>query len=359
MSSRVASGIVVGDIGGTSSRFAAFRLGTNGVPEIVNSVWLKTGEAGSFRELLKQLEATDLAVQPPQAQIVVIAIAGPIERGVYCKPPNVSWDIDLSHAGADFGFQRFALVNDFLAQAFACCTHLGVEAGEVLSGTAIAGGTIGVVGAGTGLGKALLVPESGADDPRPVGSAVGSKGAAGLTRVIGVPSEGGHANFAAESAREFELAEFVRDRVGGTYASWEDVVSGRGIALVHEFLTGQVLAPADVAREFHTSSETLKWCSRFYARVCRDFALEGLTTGGVYVAGGVAAKNPLLLTHPEFGKTFRDSRVHRNMLSQIPVRLMANEESGLWGAAQFAAMQLSRETRYGMTSEPSERQTRG
>ncbi len=319
--------IVAGDIGGTSSRFAAFSAGRNGSLELRNTVWLKTGEVTSFAELMQQLGRTELAWSAADADIVVIGIAGPIQDGVYCKPPLIAWDVDLSHAQRDFGFRRFGLMNDFLAQAFACCTHIGAGAREVLAGSPAKHGAIGVVGAGTGLGKAVLLPNPAPD---------------GTVHYLGGPSEGGHTAFAPENERELAFAAFLCDRIGGDYATWNDIVSGRGIALIHEFLTGEKLSPADAARSFDRESETLEWTVRFYARVCRGWALEVLATAGIYVAGGVAAKNPLLLTHPLFTETFRSSRVHHELLVRVPVRLIDNQESGLWGAAQYGLMDLMR-----------------
>jgi glucokinase len=71
--------------------------------------------------------------------------------------------------------------------------------------------------------------------------------------------------------------------------------------------------------------------------------LQVLARGGVYIAGGVAAKIPALVTHPEFALQFRKSKTMRGMLESIPVFLNTNEESGLWGAAYFAAQVLKQQ----------------
>jgi len=88
-----------------------------------------------------------------------------------------------------------------------------------------------------------------------------------------------------------------------------------------------------VAFELSSETETLTWASRFYGRVCRNYALETLSLGGVYIAGGVAAKIPQLLKHRAFEDEFRSSSTMSDILKNIPVFLITNEESGLWGAA--------------------------
>ncbi len=313
--------ILAADIGGTSSRFAAFELGGDGILRLSATNWLKSGEARSFTQLLEQLRATDFPIKPENADICVFAIAGPVERGVYCKPPLLAWDVDLSNAEKDFGIKRCALLNDFLVQAFACRSEIGQNAAPVLPGTPIADAPVAAIGAGTGLGKAVLLPD-------------------GHGGFVGGASEGGHTNFPVESSREFEFFKFACERLSEEWPSWNHVVSGRGLSLIHEYLTGEELEPQDVATRLVEGSETLAWCSTFYGRVCRNYALETLCFGGMYIAGGVAAKNPQLVLHARFKEEFYNSSIHRKVLQSIPVFLIDNEESGLWGAGFYGAQEL-------------------
>ncbi|MFN8392136.1 MAG: glucokinase [Bdellovibrionota bacterium] len=320
--------ILAADIGGTSSRFAAFSLDVLGNLRLQGSTWLKTGEAQTFGELLKNLAQSGFELQPETADICVFAVAGPVQRGVFCAPPLIKWTVDLSNAEGDFGIRRFALINDFLAQAYACRSEIGRNAAPILSGTVVEDAAVAVIGAGTGLGKAILLPD-------------------GEGHYVGGSSEGGHINFCAETEQEFKFHQFMVARLGGNYATFNDIVSGRGLSAIHEFLTGKKLDPQQVASRFADEPETLKWAATFYGRVCRNFALETLCFGGMYIAGGVAAKNPILIKHPAFAAAFRDSRMHGKVLEQIPVFLIDNEESGLWGAGFLGAQQLQRKASHG------------
>lgn len=315
--------VLAADIGGTSSRFAYFGIQQGLEPVMLEKAWLETGRAVSFRELLGQFEGAGLAHRLAEAEFCVFAAAGPIEQGFKCRPPNIPWEIDLTHAEEHFGIKRFALINDFLAQAFACRSPIGENARQILEGTIVCDATVAVVGAGTGLGKALLIPDD--------------RGA-----YIGAASEGGHVNFCPETKDEFDFFSFLLDRLGGEYVAWDEVLSGRGLSAVHEFLTGDVLKPEEVAATFTSENETLKWAARFYGRVCRNFALETLSMGGVYIAGGIAAKNPMLVIHPLFESSFRSARVHSELLRGIPVFLIDDQESGLWGAASYGKQLLDR-----------------
>ncbi len=313
--------ILVADIGGTHSRFAHFGADEKGNLSLVEIKWLKTSDSGSFGQLVGNLRSAGMSLRPEEADAVVIAIAGPVEHGLKSSPPFISWDIDLSAAERDFGFGDSCLINDFVAQAFACISEAGRSAERVLAGEPVQEAALAVIGAGTGLGHAALMPD----------------GKGGFTAL---PSEAGHSNFSFISKREYEYQEFLLKQLGEQYITGNTVVSGRGLSYVHQFLTGEQLPPADVAKKFSESPETLEWAARFYGRACRNFALQALALGGLYIAGGVAAKSPELVFHKTFKAEFRSSDTLAGLLAKIPVYLIKDENSGLWGAAAYGLQRL-------------------
>jgi glucokinase len=315
--------ILTADIGATNSRFASFRITGDNELELEETRWFRTQEFSSFRSLLAALKETPL--KPDEAEIAVFAVAGPVEGGLRSSPPFISWDIETSEA-KDAGIRRSVLINDFVAQAYACRTPVGESAERILTGQAVPDGTVAVMGAGTALGKAVLIPD-------------------GTGGYAAVPSEGGHANFPFLPGRECEFQEFLLQRLGDVYITYNKVVSGRGLSYVHLFLTGEELAPEAVARKLVPGSETLQWGARFYGRACRNYALETLSLGGVYIAGGVAARTPALVTHEAFGAEFRSSPTLAHLLENMPVFLIRDEQSGLWGAAALGLQTLRREGR--------------
>ncbi len=306
--------ILTADIGGTNSRFGYFELQPDGSLSLAETVWLNTRDARSFLQLLEQLSAGRFSLSPAQADVAVFAVAGPVENGVFSDPPNIAWSIDLTKALEKFGLQRCLLINDFVAQAYACRSPVVADARQILPGTIVPDAPLAVIGAGTGLGQAALVSDTNGN-------------------FLPVPSEGGHGNFAFESRREYEYMAFLLDALGGEYVETETVVSGKGLSLVHQYLTGERLDPAGVAAVINRDSQTMRWMARFYGRVCRIYALQVFARGGVYIAGGVAARIPDLVLHAEFKSEFYKSTTMAQVLKKIPVFLNSNEDSGLWGAA--------------------------
>ena len=313
--------ILAADIGGTNSRFAFFQLQPNDTLVLAETIWLQTGDAHSFQHLLEQLNASGFSLSLAQADIAVFGIAGPVENGSFSDPPNIDWQIDTSNARAEFGIARCWVINDFVAQAYACRSPIIEDARQVLAGTVVPEAPLAVIGAGTGLGQAALIPD-------------------GRGGYLPLPSEGGHGNFAFESDKEYALRKFLLTARGGEFVEVEKVVSGKGLSLVHQFLTGEKLDPAAVAAVINRQSATMKWMARFYGRVCRNYALQVFARGGVYIAGGVAAKVPDMVLHDEFKTEFYNSTTMVHALQNIPVFLNSSEDSGLWGAAVVGRQML-------------------
>jgi glucokinase len=315
--------ILAADIGGTNSRFAHFQIDEHGSLILIATKWLATTEASSFSQLLEQLRFSNAAFSVDKVDIAVIAVAGPVKHGTYSAPPYISWDIDLTSRENKKVFRQGYLINDFVAQAYACPSPVGKSARTILAGEINPDGVIGVIGAGTALGKAFLVPIPGHG-------------------FMALPSEGGHAYFPFISTQEMAFQEFYREKSGRNHITGNLVVSGRGLRYIHCFLTGEELEPQEVAVRFTPESATLAWAAKFYGRVCRDFALDALALGGLYIAGGVAAGNPEILTHANFCNEFQDSPTMGHLLAKIPVFLIDNQDSGLWGAAFYGRQILQK-----------------
>lgn len=306
--------ILAADIGGTNARFALFTSGPDGLA-MGEKAQLPSREAESFSGLLKMLEQSAEGIRLSNAHVTSLAVAGPIHGGMYCKPPNLDWDVDISNPSV-LGLGRTVMCNDFTAQAWAVMTDAMDQAETILPGTPDPAGTMAVIGAGTGLGKAALVPDVHG------GYAV-------------MPTEGGHALFPFQNEREFAFQQFMRKRTGKEQIIGDMVVSGSGLSAVHAFLTGEDIAPEMVAASLDAHPETAEWAARFYGRACRNFALETLAVGGVVITGGVAAKTPALIRNKAFAQEFLEGGAHERLLARIPVLLNSNQESGLWGAALF------------------------
>jgi glucokinase len=312
--------LLVSDIGGTNSRFAIFSYDPSNKCsyELVHRESIKTDSTDSITSLLNGFLERNKNCSLSNINNIVIAAAGPVTNGEFCDPPNIPWSIDISDVRKIFPELKVSLINDFLAQAYACLSPVSVNAVTIKKGFNIEG-TIAVLGPGTGLGKAILVKPSNDSD------------------YLGVASEGGHSNYPAETAEEFEFVKFISKKHGYNYPSFEDVLSGRGLVDIMEFLTSEKCAPEEVSKSLLGGKypEVSAFYTRSIARACRCFALETYATGGMYLAGGVLSKNLNLIQSPDFIKVFIDSPTQKNFLERVEIKLLDFDDSGLWGAAWY------------------------
>lgn len=316
--------VLAADIGGTNCRLGLFRL-DRGLLSMERMTWIETGSVPHTEALLEAFER-ELEQTPHSVESVVVAIAGPVEDCSRGRLTNGALNIDFSPLNTHG--RRFFLINDFMAQAYAVVSPEG-ERAELIAGPEVPenDGMRAVIGAGTGLGQASLMRIDAGYSLR-------------SSQWLAIPSENGHANFAFVNDAENACHAFMCKEWNVPYVTGDMVVSGRGLACLHRFLTGENLTPPEVGKKaLSCDSETLKWFSRFYARACKNWMLTTLCSGGLWIAGGIAAQNPLLVKCAEFKKELYNSPQWESYLRSIPVYMMSDDNSGLWGAARFGQQQ--------------------
>lgn len=324
--------LLAADIGGTNCRLGRFALTPEGGLVRERSVWLESPGLSTTAHLLAALER-ELGLHPRVADATVLAIGGPVHDGLTGRLTNGSLAVDVRPLAA-CGGAPVRVINDFVAQACACLTEPGEEARRLWPPVGAAETEApmraprAIIGAGTGLGVASLHPLD-----------MAAPGAPGW---LVAPSEGGHAAFPFVGHEENAFHDFLRKALGLAAARGDDVLSGRGLALLHEFLTGERLKPGEVGpRALASSTPTLRCYARFYGRACRTLVLSSLCRGGLWIAGGIAARNPLCVSCGEFFAELHAEPDFSAWLKEIPVRLLEDGESGLWGAAQYGRMLLA------------------
>ena len=146
------------------------------------------------------------------------------------------------------------------------------------------GGNIALIAAGTGLGQALIHNVDG--------------------RFVPSASEGGHADFAARTEREIALVRDLTARYGR--ADVEHVVSGRGFFNLHPVAhrgepclarvdlddadAPAAISAAAMERRCPGCVETLDMFVEAYGAESGNLALRTVSTGGLFVGGGIAPK---------------------------------------------------------------------
>jgi glucokinase len=153
-------------------------------------------------------------------------------------------------------------------------------------------------------------------------------------------SEGGHATFAPETARERKLAAHLAKRL--KRVSTERVVSGPGLAAAYESLSGKAIEPAAVsklalARKDPDAVEALDIFVAAFGAAAGNLALTVLSTGGVYLAGGIAPAILEKLRDGTFMDAFRQKGRLSPLLGRMPVHVILSPVAGLLGAAVVAA----------------------
>jgi glucokinase len=327
--------MLVGDIGGTKSLLA--RAETNGV-----SVALRDQQRFDTRRF-EQLGAMIAAFTDrggPPVEAACLGVPGPVVDAA-CRTPNLPWIISESEIEARTGIGRVVLVNDFEATAAGVPSTPPEDLVPLQAGTRHADGIVAVLGPGTGLGEAILVPDG--------------------TRHRVLPSEAGHADFAPQGDLQRALAADIEGSLG--HLSVERVLSGPGIVRIYEFLAksgmpeaSEVLAadPGDrpgvitrlaLDRSQPTCEQALDVFVRILGAEAGNLALRALARGGVVVAGGIAPRVLPRLREGGFIAAFLAKGRLQEFLRQVPVVVCTDPAAPLRGAALIGHERMWRRPR--------------
>jgi glucokinase len=305
--------LLAGDVGGTKT---LLRCVGDGGACLVEERY-DSGAYATFDDLLREF----LGRAPASIEAACFAVAGPVyDRRAAVT--NVGWEISEEALARTFPIARVSLINDFYAIALGV-PLLGPD--DLLSlhaGTRDPHAPIGILGAGTGLGEAILTRHGDAYQV--------------------IATEGGHQDFAPQDEEQARLFLYLHRQLG--HVSWERVVSGMGLTSIYSFLGGEELSPADIAERAGAgdarAGHTFEIFVDAYGAEAGNMALRVLARGGVYLAGGIAAKNVDRFTDGRFVAAFLRKGRFRELMETIPVDLIVNESVGLLGAAEGARRAL-------------------
>jgi glucokinase len=309
---------LIADIGGTNARFVLRDRGRTKRSQTYSSDAFPTVE-----------EAIDAFLGDDRPVAVVLAVAGPVEDG-HAEGTNLPWTFDERLLAQRYGCPA-RLLNDFAAVAHGIDT---LDASDLLAlrgGLHTPDGTVAILGAGTGLGEALLVRMVGA------------------TKVIS--TEGGHTDFGPWDARSDRVLLRLREKYGRV--SVERVASGLGLADVFDIVRSEGWAEAnpatlealgeDPGRAIGGATDDAAAClavslfARALGAEAGNLALKSLPAGGIRIAGGVV---PKLHDHPAFRDAFLEGYLDkgrmRGVLERFAVDVVMATDVGLRGAAALA-----------------------
>jgi glucokinase len=321
---------LAGDIGGTKTILAVFSTEAGPHKPLVEKTY-PSGRYASLEAIIaKFLAAVDLPIQR-----ACFGVAGPVFGG-RAQITNLPWVVEEASLRSALNLTAVRLLNDLEAVANAIPILEPADVYTLSAGEPASCGNIAVLAPGTGLGEAFLTCVDG--------------------RYYAHASEGSHASFAPVGQLQIGLLSYLNQQ-GFDHVSYERVCSGAlGIPHLYAYLkaSGHAEEPAWLAEKLAASDDPtpiIVGAAQDQARPCDlavaaldmfvailgdeagNLALKVLSTGGIYLGGGIS---PRILTHlqrPAFLEALRSKGRFRDLLAKMPVHVILNARAGLLGAA--------------------------
>lgn len=303
---------LVGDVGATNARF---RLASPTREWVSDLLILPTANYSSGEQLLSDVYTR---LQSPILKSCVIVAAGPASAdGTAISMINAKLGFDQATAQAQLGvIPKFH--NDFFAQALSI-PHL--QDLLLIGGDASCSGVRAILGAGSGLGMATLVPT-------------------GSHQWTVLSSEGGHGDLAPGSFLEVELYSALAQE--HPHVSWETVLSGSGMVNLYQAMssiwgvqpsleTPELIVEQGLAGD-PLCHQTLESFAGFLGGAAGNLALTVGARGGIYISGGIAPKLAELLPSSPLRRRFDERGALSAYVREIPLYLVKDEHPGMLGA---------------------------
>lgn len=339
--------LLAGDIGGTKTLLSLWRSGSDGLERLVEERFVSAAWDDLAPMVCHFLATAGVTGGMPPAS-ACFAVAGPVEGG-QAQLTNLPWRLDTDGLARSCGLPNLELVNDFAVLIYGLPHLKAAQVAPVREGRRDPQAPLLVLGAGTGLGVALGLPT-----------------VAGLRAL---PSEAAHGEYAPRCQQEWELKQWLKADLALDRVSIERVVSGTGLGHVARWLLGcrhpdgdhplsaraqlwneagdgpaRADLPAEVARAAaagdRLAADALDLWLGAYGSVCGDLALASLSRGGLWLAGGTAAKLLDSLRTPSFLEPFLNKGRLRSTLEPMPITALVDPGVGSFSAACRARMLL-------------------
>ncbi len=307
---------LVGDIGGTNSRFGLVEPGSTRIREIEV---LKNNNFGSLEESIGAYVKMKGLTQTVAA---AIAVAGPIE-GETVGLTNRDWTFTRESLKKAALAERFRLLNDFEALALSLPHLEGDDIVQIGGETPPKPSVKIVLGPGTGLGMATLAPLPGGG-------------------WMALPGEVGHITLPVVTRDEYDWREKMT-KPGIPFES-EDAITGGGLLLMYRAIaekpaqqTPEEVLQAALAGTDAAAVKTLDQFITWLARIAGDAAMTMQARGGVYLAGGIAPSIVERLKTGSFRTNFQEKGRLAQVMRPIPVYVIVDRFPAFKGCAAAIA----------------------
>lgn len=324
------------DVGGTKVRIAM-------VDESHQVVELRKYPVSAFSEsagddsglpaaIHKFLEEIEFDSGDSGIDYLLVSAAGPVANG-RVKFTNSDWALsedDLHQRFTQLFSEnlRVRLLNDFEALAYGLSLiDFDADVRAILPNVGH-GDTSIVCGPGTGLGLAALkYPD---DDP---------------SRMIAVPSEGGHQVFPIQYEKEKEFA----DQTFVSRVTYEDVLSGRGLQKLFSYFSKQAnisvrdeRLPEEIIKDYERGSVPAEEALTLFASVlgsfCGNMVLALGATKGVFLWGGILKSFPQKVLKDHMVPRFQNRGRVSSYIANVPIYKITSDEIALRGCSVAASV---------------------
>lgn len=330
--------VLAADVGGTKTALALAAV-EGRWPGIVAQQTYPSQDYESLEAIIADFLCSAAAKQHARVLAAAcVCVAGPVEHN-RARTTNLRWVLDAKKLARHFDVPAVRLINDFAAAALGVARLSPRQLKALQKGRRVAAAARAVIGAGTGLGVALVTYDGQQHEVH--------------------ASEGGHADFAPVNELQDGLLDYLRRKHGRV--SYERVLSGAGLANIYEYLSRKERPSAALTEALADERDDAAVVSRFglegrdpvatnalnlfaevYGAFAGNVALTVLARGGVYIAGGIAPKIASKLADGSFVRGFVSKGRFSEMLKGFPVDLVMNPQVGLYGALDLAR-RLARE----------------
>lgn len=312
---------LVADIGGTNARFGWLAPNSSQVQHVHTLPTADhAGLAEAANEYLRRLGASlGSAYQPPHAAAFAVATAVGSDQISFT---NNGWSFSREATRKALALNELLILNDFEALALSL-PHLREDQVRRIGpvGQEALLGAMAVIGPGTGLGVAGIVPAEGG--------------------WVAVPGEGGHASLSA--ADDFEVALLQAVRLDFAHVSAERLLSGIGLPVLHRavsrvlgrvsppLLATEVIVKRGMTRQDADCSRTLDTFCALLGGFAGNVALLLGARRGVYIGGGIVPRLGERFFESEFRTRFEAKGRFNDYLRAIPTLLITDTLVALSG----------------------------
>lgn len=321
--------ILVGDVGATKAVLAIASQDAGMLKTAGETTFASRGHTALEHVVREYLRGVDVPISA-----ACFSVAGPVVDGEVWFP-NLDWRVSQTQLQDVLGLPRVLLLNDLQATALAVPHLSPTQIVTLQMGVSDPGGVRAVIAAGTGLGQAMLIPEG--------------------PGYRAYPSEGGHADFAPNGELQEELLAFLRQEFG--QVGYERVCSGQGVGNIYRFLRRAAAPEPGWLREMFAAAEdptpvivsaglsdtprctvcrqTLELFAAILGAETGNLALRALSTGGVYVGGGMPPRILPILRSGGFLSALRYKGPMSDLVRRIPVHVILEPRTAMLGAARY------------------------